>query len=135
MPKAPALISNPRREFAQDGAKILNFDLASWTSEDEFYAKFMKPLLDEHYPGHSWLICPSSTQRIVAIRDMNLSTSWGVYIHMDKCNTHDELRRQTIMLAGELLERFNVRRGQFHLDDYAPIWKNHRKALAEAGVD
>jgi hypothetical protein len=96
-------------------------------SEDPFAkakvstAKWTGELLNRHYPGHPWNIevIMSKTGGLIKMQLMGLMPADRWYV----CQLHDVISdpggRKTILRgAGELLERYQLRRGAFSIDDW-----------------
>lgn len=68
-------------------------------------------ILHEHYPGHSWAVDIPPEQNIVKVLNLTLDPRGqvGMICHKDKIDVN---LRSIVRVAGELLERFNVRRGK-----------------------
>ena len=83
---------------------------------DQAVARQVAETLDKHYPGHAWAVQASIEQGIVTVRNLNLSGEMGFIMHMDDL-LHDPSMKHTIRAGGELLERYNLRRGSFKASD------------------
>lgn len=74
-------------------------------------AKKVYGLLGEFYPGHPWSV--RVLPGIIFIRHLDFPKNWGMCLKTKEAD-HDAavLKRKIIMLAGEWLERANMRRGR-----------------------
>jgi len=84
-------------------------------------AKFMAELLHKHYPDHLWGVTVQSDQGIATVRNLRLSGNWGFILKMKNIATRKELRRNTMMAGGELLERYRLSRGRFRAEEYLDL--------------
>lgn len=74
-------------------------------------AKNMAEWLNEQYPGHLWAVNVKGEQGIATVHNLMLSGQWGFILKLDKNYSASDFRRRVIKAGGELLERYNVRRG------------------------
>lgn len=73
-------------------------------------------MLHKHYPGHPWIVGVDDVGGIVNITHPRLSGLHGFTLHISKI---DNDFKSVIRGAGELLERFRVKRGKIVEDDMA----------------
>ena len=83
---------------------------------DLAYAREVLAVLMRHYFGWSWLVEANTKQGIVWIRMLFGNRKYGMCLHISDAKQHDEWKRQVVMRAGELLERYGVSRGAFNVD-------------------
>ena len=121
----PAFINSQRVAQDEPLLHVDDTDLmrGDFTAEDEGYFRQISAILNEHYPGHQWVVSPRSKQGVVHIRNYGLSDRFGYTLHVKNIKQHDDLKRLTIMMAGELLERFDVPRERFKIENYDHIWR------------
>lgn len=74
-------------------------------------AKEMSEILHGAYPGHLWAVTCEGDKGIATVRNLSLSGEWGFVLHLKAMSTASDWKRMVIMAGGELLERFNLRRG------------------------
>jgi hypothetical protein len=84
-------------------------------------AKFIGDALNAHYPGHLWAVNVQGAQGIATIHNLMLSGKWGCNMMLDKRFSSSDLKKKAIMLAGEILERYNVARGRADYDKMADM--------------
>lgn len=72
--------------------------------------------LEAHYPGHPWHVTVAHGMAVV--RNYGLSHDSGFGLHIDKLGSADAVKRGAVIAGGEFLERHNVRRGAFRIEDY-----------------
>ncbi|MBW3099248.1 hypothetical protein [Pseudohoeflea coraliihabitans] len=84
-------------------------------------AKWTGELLDRHYPGHPWYceVVMSKTGGLIKIQLRGLMPTNRWYC----CQLSDVLndpggKRTVLRGAGEILERYSIRRGAFNVDDW-----------------
>ena len=68
--------------------------------------------LEKHYPGWWWLINPDENAGCMYIYSLRLSGEWG-YILKIKEIQNDEHEKAAVMAGGEILDRYNIRRGKY----------------------
>lgn len=73
-------------------------------------------VLGDHYPGHPWHVTVAHGMAVV--RNYGLSHDSGFGLHIDKLGSADAVKRGAVIAGGEFLERHNVRRGAFRIEDY-----------------
>lgn len=88
--------------------------------EGDTYAQLMEArkvyeLLGEFYPGHPWSV--RVMPGLLFIRHLDFPKNYGMALKMREAD-HDAavLKRKIIMLAGEWLERANMKRGRADAD-------------------
>lgn len=98
--------------YAYDPFRAKDFEIAGT----------MKSWLSKHYPGHLWATVADLQQGIVKFNIpilMGMQQWWVVNLH-----THDVIdgMRQG---AGQILERYGLRRGRFQLDPFLEAREKH----------
>ena len=85
------------------------------TLEQVGEARRVFDLLGQFYPGHPWSV--RVMPGIIFIRHLDFPTNWGMCLKTREAD-HDAavLKKKLIMLAGEWLERANMRRGRADAD-------------------
>lgn len=68
-------------------------------------------VLNKHYPGHIWIVGVDNVAGVVNILNSRISGSMGVTLRINALNDFDYLKKQVMLLAGELLERYGIKRG------------------------
>jgi len=69
--------------------------------------------LERVYGGWAWVLQPNLAGQVVNLLSMRCHPNWGVVMHMDKLSEVDIRKRWLRHWAGELLERFGMRRAPF----------------------
>lgn len=77
-------------------------------------AKTVAEKLHSVYPGHLWAVDVQGS--VINIRDLLTDGRWGVTLHIPAVYSISSLEKQVVMLGGELLERFNQRRGAYNAE-------------------
>jgi hypothetical protein len=72
-------------------------------------ARDVAETLNKHYPGHLWAV--SIEGQVIAIKNLAISHSHGMVLHMDSYYA-DPSRLKVVRMGGELLERAHFRRGK-----------------------
>jgi len=91
---------------------------------DHLLAKNVAEVLDKKYPG--WLWAVHSMDGVVTVKSMLLSGNWGFVLHSNKIDND----YKTVMRAGgEILERYNQKRGMFNQDKYSDLKMDDRNQL------
>lgn len=78
-------------------------------------------VLDKHYPNHQWAVHVDSRGRVITIKNLAISGYYGFRVMMTiktaggvwYSPSKEELEKQCIMGAGEILERSGLKRGKF----------------------
>lgn len=83
------------------GVALLDFNMA----------KEMSETLHAAYPGHLWAVTCEGDKGIATVRNLALSGEWGFVLKLSEISTSSAWKQKIIMAGGELLERFNLRRG------------------------
>lgn len=98
---------------------------------NEAIAKQVAEVLDKHYPGHAWAVNADVMQGIVKVHNLNLSGEWGFILKMDSL-LNDPTERPIVNAGGELLERFNISRGEIKQHEIVDIKRDLRGAAIHA---
>jgi hypothetical protein len=83
---------------------------------DHITAKNVAEVLDRKYPG--WLWAVNCMDGVVTVKSMLLSGNWGFVMHSDKI---DGDYKSVMRAGGEILERYNQKRGSFNQDKYSDL--------------
>ncbi len=89
-------------------------------ANDFVTAKMVGDDLNRHYPGHLWAINCQWQQGVLTIQNLNFPAKYGYQIRLVDSYSASELLRRAKLAAGEILERYRMRRGRFDLD----VWEN-----------
>jgi len=81
----------------------------------QIIAKDIGEILEKHYPGWQWLINPDQDAGVIYIYSLMLSGEWGYIIQIAEIQD-DPARKQALIAGGEILDRYNIRRGKYHRD-------------------
>lgn len=98
---------------------------------NESIAKNVAEVLDKHYPGHAWAVNADVMQGIVKVHNLNLSGEWGFILKMDAL-LNDPTERPIVNAGGELLERFNISRGEMKSHEIDSVQRDLRGAAIHA---
>ena len=75
-------------------------------------AKRCGEALEKRYPGWWWTINPDQVGGVIYIYSLRLSGEWGYTIKIADIQD-DPQAKEAIIAGGEILERFNIRRGKY----------------------
>lgn len=85
---------------------------------DLWLARQIFTVLMDHFPGHFWQVEVRSKQGIARIRiPILMGDTLGYTLHLSKL-ANDPSYRAVRMAAGEILERWNIPRTSFSLQDF-----------------
>jgi len=89
------------------------------TSPDQSLALEISGLLAWHYPGHKFLVHVNShpTVGMAYIQHLSLSEKDGYQLKIGDLWGPNQIKQAAIKAGGEILERFNVRRGKADRDE------------------
>lgn len=89
---------------------IIHYEGDTPALEDD--AKGILSLLWASYPGHPWSV--RCMRGLIFIRHMDFPTNWGMALRVSEVD-HDiaVMQKKIVMLAGEWLERANLKRGRY----------------------
>lgn len=98
-------------DFSHDPFAAAKMQTARWVGE----------LLDREYPGHPWY-CEVKMWKDggllqIQLRGLMPADRWAV-CHLSNMAGDPSGRRTVLAKAGELLERYNIPRGAFSIDDW-----------------
>lgn len=85
-------------------------------------AQVIGQALMKHYPKRNWMVKADGPGEVAFIANSDISTEWGMTVHTN-CTDLD-LQKRSVMLAGELLERFNLSRSFDAASDVHNLAKN-----------
>lgn len=74
-------------------------------------------VLNGKYPGHAWAVNVDISGGVVHIRNLFLSGRWGFIVKLVDVQ-NDVGNKQLMRAAGELLERYRLRRGAMNDAEY-----------------
>lgn len=97
---------------------------ATSSTNDLIIAKSIAEGLNAHYPGHLWAVSADGQTGLVTIRNLYLSGEWGYVLKLPDVYSASSLLKDAIIGAGELLERYKLRRGSFSETEYAALPTN-----------
>lgn len=86
-------------------------------ADDYLVAKQIGDALNEAYPGYLWAIHVSHEEGVAVIKSMLMPPQWGWVIHTGKVFSASDLVHKAKSGAGEMLERFRLRRGAMNEDE------------------
>ena len=98
-----------------------------WSSHGEKAAEDMATAgavmaeLNKHYPGHQWYVEANAEAGVVTIKLLyeavrGRTSSWGCLIHLTTM-ANISWQKKVMMVGGELLERWNLKRGAYREGD------------------
>lgn len=85
--------------------------LETQAADDFTVAKTVGDTLNAAYPGYLWAVHCSHEQGVIVIKSMMMPPAWGYVIHTGKVFSVSDLEHKAKVGAGEMLERFRLRRG------------------------
>lgn len=83
----------------------------SYDANDVILAKNAADKLNQHYPGHLWMVHVNSEGGVMIIKNMAVSPDWGYILHINKI---DPEMKRVMNAGGELLERGWMKRGAWN---------------------
>ena len=98
-------------DLSEDPFAAAKVSTAQWTGD----------LLNRNYPGHPWNVevIMSKTGGLIKIQLKGLMPADRWYVcHLSAVLTDPGGKRTVLLGAGELLERYQIRRGAFSIDDW-----------------
>ena len=84
------------------------------TGADETIAGNVMHALTEAYPGHPWHV--DVRDGLVIVKHMNISGKWAQIKHTNNIYSASDLKRATVTMGGEFLERAGLTRGRANGD-------------------
>lgn len=114
--------SEYERPILQDGLVIDEFSF-----KDMKLAGDMMKWLQREYPGHLWS-CKSNLRHKVVMFNLPIlmGTDWWYLIVLPKT---DDICKAMAKGAGELLERYKIKRGNFVLDEFLEAREKHSRLV------
>lgn len=108
----------------------LDDDIKSAGKEQEL-AKHMSEVLMAQYPDHAWAVNVDLKGGIATVFNLRLSGNHGFVMHLSKLLGlgHKTFSKAVRDAGGELLERYHVRRGRYHIDEYSQLHADHAGRL------
>jgi hypothetical protein len=85
-------------------------------ANDEVIAKEMADALFTAYPGHLWAVHVDGKQGMADIRNLHLSGKYGYRLRMPLIYSASAFKKDVLRAGGEILERFDQRRGKVNPD-------------------
>ena len=89
--------------------------------------KWMQDILQKHYPGHFWATAHDGAHRVAYFSIpflMGIGKYWAINL------VTDELTEALLVRGGgQLLERYRLRRGAFHLAEFLEAREKHSRLL------
>lgn len=84
-----------------------------WVARDSYLGQRIMTLLTLHYPGHGWIIEVKCKSGVFSIWNALISQRYGYLQRFSEIvdGTRMSLDKVVIRMAGELLERAQLRRG------------------------
>jgi len=90
-------------------------------ANDLVTAKEMADALFTTYPGHLWAVSCDGKTGMADVRNLGLSGSWGFRMKLKEIYSGSSFRADVIRAGGELLERYQMSRGKFKVDEYSNL--------------
>ncbi len=69
--------------------------------------------LEAKYPGWMWLLNPDEEAGVMYFYSLRLSGEWGYTVKIADLQKRKQPEKLAIMAGGEILERYNIRRGKY----------------------
>ena len=91
---------------------------SSVDADDYLTSRTIAEALTAAYPGYLWAVHAQRRQGVARIRSMMLPANFGWTLHLHPTATASELTRKAVAGAGEILERYRMRRGAIDWDAY-----------------
>lgn len=107
-------------------AQPLHLDGPAPSADDYLTARTVAEKLNELYPGYLWAVHAQRAQGVVQIRNLSLPAQYGFTLHLPVIATASELVRKAATAAGEILERYRLRRGHIDWDQYDSLPVDYR---------
>ena len=90
---------------------ILDPDKLNVSASLEIVTKRAGAALEKKYPGWWWLLNPDENGGVFYIYSLRLSGEWGYTVKIK--DMQERPAKMAIMAGGEILERYNIRRGKY----------------------
>lgn len=106
--------------FNMPGASVVMHDRPDDTDADRLLCGEVGSAIHQAYPGFDWYVDVPHGQRVVTVRNFTINGAgkWGFVMKRDQLVN---VRKQSVMAAGELLERWNVSRRGVRFDEASEI--------------
>ena len=91
------------------------------TAHEMSVCKRVAEKLNDHYPGHLWGV--NMVQGVIQVMNLGLSARWGFQIKEENL---DPDYKKVLMAGGELLERYNIKRGRMDVDQMNSLQRDLR---------
>lgn len=88
---------------------------------DMLLARSMADTLMAHYPGHPWAVNVDGKKGVATILNLWLSERYGYTLRLVDNFSASEYTKRVLMAGGEILERFNARRGTLQPEDLSSL--------------
>lgn len=91
---------------------IITFDTSADAAEAlraDSLCREIGATLVQHYPNRHWYVDVTLQGGVAKVQCPALSMQYGFAIHINN-KTHDQLKRDTVMAGGQILEMFNLSR-------------------------
>ena len=75
-------------------------------------ARDMAEILHAIYPDHAWAVTCESDKGIATVRNLALAGNWGFVLKLADLYSAASWKKMVVRAAGEVLERFHLRRGR-----------------------
>lgn len=112
---------NIQMHGAQNNILLANEYTEQQDTYDLAMSKEIAEALNQQYPGHLWAVRVQGEYGVASIHNLMLSGEWGYRLLLDKNYSVSDLRTRAIKAGGEILERFNVKRGRLNDDHMATM--------------
>ena len=112
---------NIQMHGAQNNILLANEYTEQQDTYDLAMSKEIAEALNQQYPGHLWAVRVQGEYGVASIHNLMLSGEWGYRLLRDKNYSVSDLRTRAIKAGGEILERFNVKRGRLNDDHMATM--------------
>ena len=112
---------NIQMHGAQNNILLANEYTEQQDTYDLAMSKEIAEALNQQYPGHLWAVRVQGEYGVASIHNLMLSGEWGYRLLLDKNYSVSDLRARAIKAGGEILERFNVKRGKMNDDHMATM--------------
>ena len=112
---------NIQMHGAQNNILLANEYTEQQDTYDLAMSKEIAEALNQQYPGHLWAVRVQGEYGVASIHNLMLSGEWGYRLLLDKNYSVSDLRTRAIKACGEILERFNVKRGRLNDDHMATM--------------
>lgn len=108
--------------FIRPTTEMVDDQRDRFTNADLHLTKAVATTVQSFYPGHPWRVEVSHAQGIIKIQLQPFMgpTHWHV-IHISSAKVVSELRTKVMRACGEILERYQVPRARFSLDDFLHV--------------